>query len=64
MEPDTIATPEEKIYKLYLPEALQDGVPPMKTARTTVDALEINCDVRMENPSTGMKLLLLSSLCN
>jgi hypothetical protein len=41
MEPDTIATPKEKIYKLYLPEALQDGAPPMKTARTTVDAPEI-----------------------
>jgi hypothetical protein len=29
MEPDTIATPEEKIYKLYLLEALQDGAPHM-----------------------------------
>jgi hypothetical protein len=29
MEPDTIAIPEEKIYKLKLPEALQDGVPHM-----------------------------------
>ena len=64
MEPDTIATPEEKIYKLKLQEALQDGAPLKKTARTTVDAPEIKCDVRMENPSTGMKLLLLSSLCN
>ena len=64
MEPDTIATPEEKISKLNLPEALQDGAPLKKTARTTVDAPEINCDVRMENPSTGIKLLLLSSLCN
>ena len=29
MEPDTIATPEEKIYKLKLPKALQDGAPHM-----------------------------------
>jgi hypothetical protein len=33
MKPDTIATPEEKIYKLKLPEALQDGAPLKKTAR-------------------------------
>ena len=64
MDPDTIATPEEKIYKLKLPKALQDGAPLKKTARTTVDTPEIKCDVRMENPSTEMKLLLLSSLCN
>jgi hypothetical protein len=29
MNLDTIATPEEKIYKLKLPEALQDGAPHM-----------------------------------
>jgi hypothetical protein len=29
MEPDTIATPEEKIYKLKLPGTLQDGAPHM-----------------------------------
>jgi hypothetical protein len=49
MEPDTIATPTEMIYKL--PQA---DAPLMKTARTTINAPEINCDVRMENPSTGM----------
>jgi hypothetical protein len=64
MQLDTIATPTELIHKLYLSEALLDGAPLMKTARTTVNAPEINCDARMENPSTGMKLLLMSSLCN
>jgi hypothetical protein len=63
MEPDTRATPIELIHKLYQADAPLDGVPLMKTARTTVNALEINCDARMENPSTGMKLLLMSSLC-
>jgi len=29
MEPDIIATPEEKIYKLKILEALQDGAPHM-----------------------------------
>ena len=64
MEPDTIATPTEMIYKLPQADAPLDGAPLMKTARTTVNAPEINCDARMENPSTGMKLLLMSSLCN
>jgi hypothetical protein len=59
MEHDTIATPTELIHKL--PQA---DVPLMQTARTTVTALEIICDVRTENPSTGMKLQLMSSLCN
>jgi hypothetical protein len=63
MEPDTRATPIELIHKLYQADAPLDGVPLMKTARTTVNAPEINCDARMENPSTGMKLLLMSSLC-
>jgi hypothetical protein len=64
MEPDTIATPTELIYKLPQADAPLDGAPLMKTARTTVNAPEINYDARMENPSTGMKLLLMSSLCN
>jgi hypothetical protein len=64
MEPDTIATPTELIYKLYQADAPLDGAPLMQTARTTVNAPEINCDARMENPSTGMKLQLMSSLCN
>ena len=59
MEPDTIATPTELIYKLPQADASL-----MKTARTTVNAPEIICDVRMENPSAVMKLLLMSSLCN
>jgi hypothetical protein len=57
MEPDTIETPTELIPKLC-----QADVPLMKTARTTVNAPEIICDVRMENPSAVMKLLLMSSL--
>jgi hypothetical protein len=64
MELDTIATPIEMIYKLPQVDAPLDGAPLMKTARTTVNAPEINCDVRMENPSVVMKLLLMSSLCN
>jgi hypothetical protein len=64
MEPDTIATPTELIYKLPQADAPLDGAPLMKTARTTVNAPEIICDVRMENPSAVMKLLLMSSLCN
>jgi hypothetical protein len=64
MEPDTIGTPTEMIYKLPQANAPLDGAPLMKTARTTVNAPEINCDVRMENPSAVMKLLLMSSLCN
>jgi hypothetical protein len=59
MEPDTIATPTELIYKL--PQA---DAPLMKTARTTVNAPEIICDARMENPFAGTKLQLMSSLCN
>jgi hypothetical protein len=50
MEPDTIATPTELIHKLYQADAPLDGAPLMKTARTTVNAPEINCDARMENP--------------
>jgi hypothetical protein len=64
MEPDTIATPTEMMYKLPQADAPLDGAPLMKTARTTVNAPEINCDARMENPSAVMKLLLMSSLCN
>jgi hypothetical protein len=64
MEPDTIATPTELIHKLYQVDVPLDGAPLMKTARTTVNAPEINCDARMENPSPRMKLLLMSSLCN
>jgi hypothetical protein len=64
MEPDTIATPTELIYKLPQADAPLDGAPLMQTARTTVNAPEIICDVRMENPSTGTKLQLMSSLCN
>ena len=56
MEPDTIATPTETIYKLPQADAPLDGAPLMQTARTTVTAPEIICDVRTENPSTGMKL--------
>jgi hypothetical protein len=54
MEHDTIATPTEMIYKLPQANAPLNGAPLMKTARTTVNAPEINCDARMENPSTGM----------
>jgi hypothetical protein len=64
MEPDTIATPTELICKLPQADAPLDGAPLVKTARTIVNAPEINCDVRMENPSTVMKLLLMSLLCN
>jgi hypothetical protein len=64
MEPDTIATPTELIYKLYQADAPLDGASLMQTARTTVTAPEIICDVRIENPSIGMKLQLMSSLCN
>jgi hypothetical protein len=64
MEPDTIATPTELIHKLYQANAPLDGVPLMQIARTTVNAQEIICDVRTENPSTRMKLQLMSSLCN
>jgi hypothetical protein len=64
MEPDTITTPTELIHKIYQANAPLDGAALMKTARTTVNAPKINCDARMENPSTGMKLLLISSLCN
>jgi hypothetical protein len=64
MEPDTIATPIELIHKLPQAEAPLDGAPLMQTARTIVNAPEIICDVRTENPSTGMKLQLMSSLCN
>jgi hypothetical protein len=56
MEPDTITTPTELIHKLPQADAPQDGAPLMHTARTTVTAPEIICDVRTENPSTGMKL--------
>jgi hypothetical protein len=54
MEPDTIATPTELIYKLPQADAPLDGAPLMKIVRTTVNAPEIICDVRMENPSAGM----------
>jgi hypothetical protein len=64
MEPDTIATPTELIHKLPQADAPLDGAPLMQTARTTVTAQEIICDARMENPSAGMKLQLMSSLCN
>jgi hypothetical protein len=64
MEHDIIATPTELIHNLYQADAPLDGAPLMKTARTTVNAPKINCDARMENHSTGMKLLLMSSLCN
>jgi hypothetical protein len=56
MEPDTIATPTELIHKFYQEDAPLDGAPLMQTARTTVTAPEIICDVRTENPSAGMKL--------
>jgi hypothetical protein len=59
MEPDTIATPTELKHKLY-----QEDAPLMQTARTTETALEIICDARSENPSTGMKLQQMSSLSN
>jgi hypothetical protein len=64
MEPNTVATPTELIHKLYQVDAPLDGAPLMQTARTTVTAPNIICDVRTENPSTGMKLQLMSSLCN
>jgi hypothetical protein len=64
MEPDTIATPTKLIHKLPQADAPLDGVPLMQTARTTVTAPEIIYDARMENPSAGMKLQLMSSLCN
>jgi hypothetical protein len=38
MEPDTIATPTEMIYKLPQADATLDGAPLMKTARTIVNA--------------------------
>jgi hypothetical protein len=64
MEPDTIATPTELIHKLPQVDAPLDGAPLMQTARTTINAPKIICDVKTENPSTGMKLQLMSSLCN
>jgi hypothetical protein len=64
MEPDTIATPTELIHKLYQADAPLDGAPLMQTTRTTETAPEIICDARTENPSAGMKLQLMSSLCN
>jgi hypothetical protein len=64
MEPDTIATPTELIHKLYQADAPLDGAPLMQTARTTETAPEIICDVRTKNPSAGMKLQPMSSLCN
>jgi hypothetical protein len=64
MELGKIATSTELIYKLPQADVPLDGAPLMKTAKTTVSSLEINCDARMENPSTIMKILLMSSLYN